>query len=204
MGIPVCTFILGPMEMGCIMNDSFNFELFDEAMDFVFRWEGGLCEDKNDAGGITNYGICLRFLKSVDPKATREDIKNMTKDKAKDLFYQNFWLPCRCDELSDKVAFVLFDTAINVGVSQASKFLQRVVGVKDDGKVGPDTVNAVKEYIENHDEATLVSEFLKKRSQFYKNIVANRPSQKVFLKGWLNRTTALAEATVGTGETKLA
>lgn len=180
--------------MGARMNVLFNFELFDEAMDFVFRWEGGLCEDKNDAGGITNYGICLRFLKSVDPKATQEDIKNMTKDRAKDLFYKYFWLPCRCDELPDKVAFVLFDTAINTGVRQASKFLQRVVRVKDDGKVGRDTVNAVKEYVEKHGEATLVSEFLKKRSQFYKNIVVNNPSQKVFLKGWLNRTTALADA----------
>lgn len=186
------------------MNALFNFELFDEAMDFVFRWEGGLCEDKNDAGGITNYGICLRFLQTVDPKATRDDIKNMTKDRAKDLFYKYFWLPCRCDELPDKAAFALFDTAINVGVSQASKFLQRVVGVKDDGKVGPDTVGAVKEYVEKHGEAELTVEFLKKRSQFYKNIVAKRPSQKVFLKGWLNRTTALADATLSTDETKLA
>ena len=39
---------------------------FDTAVEFVLKNEGGLVENENDAGGITNFGISLRFLKSLD------------------------------------------------------------------------------------------------------------------------------------------
>lgn len=172
---------------------------FDKAMEFVFKWEGGLCEDKNDRGGITNYGVSLAFLKTVKPDATREDIINMTKDDAADLFYKNFWLPCHCDELPDRIAFVVFDTAVNTGVKQASKFLQRVIGVKDDGVIGKDTLAAVDEMFMDYEmsEDFMVAEYMKKRAQFYKDIVKKRPSQEVFLKGWLNRTSACTTTALG-------
>lgn len=172
-------------------------KLFDKAMDFVFKWEGGLCEDKNDAGGITNHGVCLRFLQSIRPSATREDIINLTQEQAKDIFYSEFWLKCHCDELPDKIAFVVFDTAINTGTVQAGKFLQRCLdNVKVDGIIGQETISAVFELLESGvAEVDLVFEYLEKRKQFYKDLATKKPTQQVFLKGWLNRTASLGLVT---------
>ena len=164
-------------------------DTFDKAMDFVFKWEGGLCEDKNDAGGITKYGVCLRFLKSIKPDAKREDIIHMTQEQAKDIFYNEFWLRCNCDQIPEKIAFALFDTAINMGCKQAVKLLQRTIECKDDGIIGVVTINKCNDRVEEQD--AVVDVFLKKRSQFYKDLASKKPSQQVFLNGWLNRTNNL-------------
>ena len=176
-------------------------KLFDKAMDFVFKWEGGLCEDANDAGGITNYGVCLRFLKTIKPNATREDIINMTKEDAKDIFYSEFWLKCHCDELPPKIAYALFDSAVNVGKGQAGKFLQRSLNdagakVKVDGLVGEETVTACAELLDGGaHEVDIVEKMLQNRKQFYKDLATKNPTQQVFLKGWINRTMSLALTT---------
>ena len=179
-------------------------KLFDKAMDFVFKWEGGLCEDANDAGGITNYGVCLRFLKTIKPTATRDDIINMTKESAKDIFYSEFWLKCHCDELPDKIAFALFDTAINVGCVQAVKFLQRALNMHSgshlrvDGIVGNETIAEIDDLIYNAGvpEVDIVKDFIGKREQFYKDLATKKPSQQSFLKGWLNRSESLKSVLV--------
>lgn len=176
-------------------------KLFDKAMDFVFKWEGGLCEDANDAGGITKFGVCLRFLKTIKPNASREDIISLTKEDAKDIFYSEFWLRSHCDELPPKVAFALFDSTVNVGNVQAGKFLQRALNdaganIKVDGIVGDETITACEDLMEKGThEVDIVEAMIEKRKQFYKNLAAKNPTQQVFLKGWLNRTMSLALAT---------
>lgn len=166
-------------------------ELFNKAMKFVFQWEGGVSDDPADSGGVTKYGVCLRFYRTIHPNATRADILALTKEQASDIFYSEFWLKCHCDELFlDKIAVALFDTAVNTGVSQAVKFLQRAVNVKADGKMGIITISAVNEHTD--DEQTILDNFIKQRQQFYKDLATRKPSQQVFLKGWLNRTNALA------------
>lgn len=162
---------------------------FGKAMDFVFKWEGGLCEDAADAGGITNYGVCLRFLKSIKPDASRDDIIHMSSEQAKDIFYNEFWLRCNCDQIPDKIAFALFDTAINLGCKQAVKLLQRTIGVKDDGIIGIVTINECNDRVEEQD--AVVDAFLKKRTQFYRDLANKKHSQQVFLNGWLNRVNDL-------------
>lgn len=171
-------------------------ERFRKAQSFVLKWEGGLCEDKNDAGGITKYGVSLRFLKSIQPDATREDIIVLTKEQASEIFYNNFWKPCKCPQIiDDDIAFALYDTAVNMGVNQAVKLLQRAININTseelevDGRIGDKTVNAVN----NNSGKYILQSFLLQRVEFYKNLAAKKPSQNVFLKGWLNRVYALAK-----------
>ena len=38
--------------------------VWDRAAAHVLKVEGGYVDDKNDAGGPTNWGISLRFVKS--------------------------------------------------------------------------------------------------------------------------------------------
>ena len=165
-------------------------EKFDAAQAFVLKWEGGLSDDKNDAGGITKYGVCLRFLKTIRPNATADTIRNLTKQEATDIFHSEFWDRCRCDELPDRIAFALYDTAVNTGCKQAVKFLQRALKITDDGRIGTGTIRAAK----TCDVDFVLTDFLEQRRQFYRNLAAKKPSQQVFLRGWLNRTNALAVA----------
>ena len=89
---------------------------FDKALKFVLKWEGGYSNDPRDPGGETKYGISKRSY----PK---EDIKNMTLDRAKEIYYQNYWLKAGCDKLPFPFNIVVFDTAVNMGRSRAIKFI---------------------------------------------------------------------------------
>ncbi len=59
-------------------------ENFEKAMTFIFKWEGGYVNDGNDPGGETNFGISKRAYPNLD-------IKNLTKDEAKQIYYRDYW-----------------------------------------------------------------------------------------------------------------
>jgi len=103
---------------------------FDRAMDFVLEWEGGFVDHPEDPGGATNFGISSRAH-----NLTYEQVKNLTIEQAKEIYYKEYWLKAKCDTLAWPMNLILFDTAVNVGVSRAlswfsdfntpSRFLQR-------------------------------------------------------------------------------
>lgn len=103
---------------------------FDDAFERVLGHEGGYSNDPNDPGGETNWGISKRAYPNVD-------IKNLTREGAKALYLQDFWRRLDADLLPDGVAFQLFDFAVNSGIETAVRYLQRTVGVADDGHWGP-------------------------------------------------------------------
>lgn len=102
---------------------------FVEAFDRLIDHEGGYVNDPNDPGGETKFGISKRSYPNVD-------IKNLTLEKAKDIYYQDFWLAVEGDKLHDGVAWQLFDFAVNSGVQTAIRAFQRALGVADDGHFG--------------------------------------------------------------------
>ena len=166
---------------------------FDAAQAFVLKWEGAdgkVSNDKNDRGGITKYGVCLRFLKTIRPNATADTVRNLTKKEATDIFHSEFWDKCRCDELPDRIAFALYDTAVNTGIKQAVKFLQRALGIKDDGIIGTDTVY----FARNCDVDDVLASMLEQRRAFYRHLADKYPTDKRFLNGWLNRVDDLSVA----------
>lgn len=110
---------------------------FDDAFRMVVGHEGGYVNDRNDPGGETKYGISKRSY-------PREDIKGMTLDRARAIYRRDFWDKARCGDLGWPLAFALFDAAVNSGVSTGVKFLQRAVGVTDDGRFGPMTLAAAR------------------------------------------------------------
>lgn len=172
---------------------------FNKCIPYILQSEGGLSDHPNDAGGITNYGISLRFAQDTgnmelfdvddDGDIDREDIKKLSVEDAKKAYKNYFWDKfCLDDEPSDKVALVIFDIAVNHGIKNASNMIQKAlveIGFKIDidGIVGPKTRAALAAVDPNE----FVSTILCIRERFYYRIVQRNPSQKVFLKGWLNR-----------------
>lgn len=102
---------------------------FDTAFDRLIGHEGGYVNDPNDPGGETKWGISKRAYPHLD-------IKNLTREDARAIYRRDFWQRIRADKLADGVAFQLFDFAVNSGVETSIRYLQRALGVADDGHWG--------------------------------------------------------------------
>lgn len=110
---------------------------FDTAFTLLIGNEGGYTNDPRDPGGETMYGISKRSYPT-------EDIKNMTLGRAKWLYQRDYWGPAGCDVVPDGIKFDLFDMAVNSGVKNAVKALQKAVSEIEDGVLGGRTVMAVQ------------------------------------------------------------
>lgn len=122
---------------------------FDRFIERILSHEGGYTNNPDDPGnwtggkkGVgqlkgTKFGIAANTYPDVD-------IKGLTLDQAKAIYRRDFWAAARCDLLPPMVAFQLLDGAVNSGIHRASQWLQRAVGVPDDGKIGPKTLGAVQ------------------------------------------------------------
>lgn len=114
---------------------------FDQAFDRLIGFEGGYSNNPMDPGGETMFGITARVART---HGYTGDMRSLTRDKAKEIAKAEYWTPCRADELPDVFKFDVFDGAYNSGVSQSIKWLQRAVGVDDDGRIGPGTLAAAQ------------------------------------------------------------
>ena len=83
----------------------------------------------------------------------------------------------------------VFCHGVNAGNSASIKMLQKSinsvygVNISVDGKIGNETLS----YANGCKIKELINEFINRRIFFYNSIVNKNPSQKKFLKGWLNR-----------------
>jgi lysozyme family protein len=145
---------------------------FDQAFERLIGHEGGLSEDPNDPGGVTKYGISQRVYPNVD-------IKALTLDEAKAIYKRDYWKPMQPDALPDGVRFDLFDMAVNSGLRQAVKTLQRAVGAEDDGVLGMQTLKAVRAL----SDAQVVARFNGARLMFMTDL----KTWPHFSRGWARR-----------------
>jgi len=185
---------------------------FDKALAHTLTFEGGYANDPADSGGETFRGISRRNWpewsgwKKIDQVKARgattaklidvafQSDMEMTQMVAA-FYYLNFWKPFNSLEASDRIVAKVFDTAVNVGVSGATKMLQRAINklgpvsqLTVDGKIGPRTRSAFDIVIVVKDgEARFLRAFCAEQESHYRAIVQRKPSQAKFLKGWLRR-----------------
>lgn len=150
---------------------------FEIAVKHILRSEGGLVHDKNDPGGLTNFGISQRSYPSID-------IANLTKEQAIQIYRKDYWEPCFCDRLPQTLKLVVFDCAVNQGKSFAIKTLQLCVNVVQDGVMGPKTIAAFL----IHDDQELLMSYLSERMVGYTKAF----KFQTYAKGWINRLMRIA------------
>lgn len=107
---------------------------FDKVMEYVFKDEGGYVNHPKDPGGATNMGVTQKTYdgyckqKGIPSKS----VKDLTREEAKQLYYELFWGPSGAKELAEsgdeKLAYVVFDTAIHSGIPRAKKLLAQSNG----------------------------------------------------------------------------
>lgn len=159
---------------------------FQKIFDYLLKVEGGYSDDKYDSGGKTKYGI-------IEVEARRYGYKGHMRDMpievARDIYDKKYYHGNRLNEVvNDKIALSICDWIVNSGTWGAKKAQQALNIVNGselvvDGKIGNQTLFAL-----NHVDAdNFLQIYHELQRRFYRSIVASRPTQRVFLKGWLNR-----------------
>jgi lysozyme family protein len=127
---------------------------FDAAFDILVGHEGGYVDHPDDPGGETKFGVSKRSYPELS-------IAALTLEDAKTIYREDYWDRVRADKLPPELRFPLFDAAVNAGVAQSIKWLQRAVGVRDDGVIGPITMVAVKSTTPHRNSANFLGQRLK-------------------------------------------
>ncbi len=121
-------------------------------------------------------GITQRDLPGVD-------IRSLTADVAMSYYRREFW-PSYYNQIdSQVVANKLFDMGVLFGLTEAIMLLQLILNLHADGAFGSMTLSSVNAQPPDQ----FLSQYKQRLATHARNIVAAKPSQVIFLQGWLNR-----------------
>lgn len=155
-------------------------ENYDRCLAEVLEQEGGYSNDPGDPGGPTKYGITIwdaRMYWKHD--ATAADVRAMPLDVAKQIYKSKYWDAIHGDDLPGGVDLAVFDYGVNSGIHRAAMVLQRLIGVPDDGVIGPITLAAVS----TRDPANLAASICDERIAFLQRL----GTWHLFGRGWGRR-----------------
>jgi lysozyme family protein len=155
---------------------------FDLAFKMLIQHEGGFSNHAADPGGKTMFGITEAVARENGYKG---EMPNLPIDLAKRIYRDRYWDAVRAEELPASVRYAVFDAAVNSGPRQAIRWLQRAVGAKDDGIIGPQTLALVRSV----NQEKLVRVVLAQRLRFMSTL-SNWPA---FSRGWARRIADLME-----------
>ena len=155
---------------------------FSTAFEKLLKHEGGFSNHKDDRGGATRYGVTEAVAREA---GYRGNMRELPLDLAQRIYKDRYWDAVQAEHLPADVRYIVFDGAVNSGIVQSAKWLQRACGVKDDGVIGPQTIRAANAL---HPEG-LKRKMLAQRLRFMATL-ANWPA---FGRGWANRIADLLE-----------
>lgn len=156
---------------------------WDKAFIEIIGIEGGYVNDPDDPGGETKYGISKRAFPD-------EDIKNLTLERAKFLYYTHYWAPLDLDMIRHRtIAMEIFDVAVNMGRSIARRFAVEALSLlKNFDYLTYDGVT-VSALVSLTPKEALIFCKIYNGLQFcrYKEIVEKNPVMMKYFKGWMKR-----------------
>lgn len=160
---------------------------FERALKLVLAHEGGWADHPKDPGGATMKGVTLAtFRQFVKPGATKDDLRKITDAQLAQVYRRHYWDVVKADQLPDGLDYAVFDYAVNSGPGRAAKHLQAVLGVAQDGIIGPATLAAA-----NAPTADVIKALCARRMTFLRGL----KTWSTFGKGWERRVTGVrAEA----------
>lgn len=161
---------------------------FDRALLLVLAHEGGYVDHPSDPGGATNLGITRKTLarwRKVTPwtDLPKSEVKALTKASVAPIYRAFYWDEINGDKLPAGLDYAVFDYAVNSGPGRASMALQRLVGVADDGEIGPITLAAVAK----RKPADLINALCDERLAFLRRL----STFPVFGRGWTSRVAGV-------------
>lgn len=172
---------------------------FDLAFENVLLYEGGFTNDPKDRGnwttGVIGKGSCKGTKYGISAMSYPSlNIRELTENQAKDIYYKDFWLKNKLDKVEPVLAFQLFDASIQHGSSTAIKMLQKLLGIPASGSLDDVTLSTLT--YEN--QKVIAYKYIAKRLEYYTSI----KTFSIYGKGWVNRMAANLNITATNFESK--
>lgn len=158
----------------------------------IIRREGSTFSNHPaDKGGPTKFGITQKTLSRYRGYAvSAEEVANLTEPEAIQVYLKLFVNDPKFNQIENEpLAALIVDSGVQHGQKRAARFLQRSIGVKADGIIGPITLRAVN----GAKPKTVYKNVLARRIKFYGRIITSNHSQAVFAAGWMNRIAEFIE-----------
>lgn len=157
-------------------------ENFDSSLAAILAHEGGFVNHPSDPGGMTNLGVTKKVWEEwVNRRVSENEMRKLTPKLVAPLYKARYWDAVKADQLPSGIDYLMFDFAINAGVSRSVKTAQKVVNVNQDGVIGNKTLAAIQSF----DVNKFVNEFSEAKEDFYQSL----PTFKTFGKGWTRRVS---------------
>ena len=150
----------------------------------------GFVNDPNDNGGATMVGVTIGTYRSYCrykgwKTPSVNDLKNMPYKVWRDIIYTMYWNKWKADTIEDQhVANMVVDWVWHSGASTIKK-VQSLLDVTADGIVGPKTIATL------NSAKSINEKIYAARKAYFEAIVKRNPSQKKWLKGWMNRLNSV-------------
>jgi len=161
-------------------------ENFPAALNALLKHEGGYVNHPSDPGGMTNLGVTKRVWEEwVGHEVDEKQMRALTPELVAPLYKKKYWDKVCGDELPTGLDLAVFDLAVNSGPGRAAKMLQKVLGVTQDGAIGPQTLAKAV----NVDSSKLIADYNAERLAFLQAL----PTWGTFGKGWGRRVAEVTE-----------
>ncbi len=156
------------------------------------------------SGEISNFGISLRWLKTIDPEATADTVRNLTREAAEALYEQHWWKANHLDLLTnDNLAAKMLDICVNCGAGTGIKILQAALNeplenpadhLAVDGIIGPKVAEVARlDTSTSMGEYGLLAALVSLLEDHYRAIAAANPVLAPNLATWLERAEKLPQ-----------
>lgn len=167
---------------------------FHEAQELVKKVERGYSNDRKDRGNYvggnfigTNHGISAPLLaKYMGKTPTVEDMKNLSYEKALEIYKKEFWNRLKLEHLKNQsIANIIYDGCVNQGVNTMRSIIRDAleennINVDDDDNIFSEKILSK---INDMDSEILFNSIKKHRINKYKQA----RTYKTHGSGWLNR-----------------
>ncbi|MCI2398793.1 holin-associated N-acetylmuramidase [Aliiroseovarius subalbicans] len=174
--------------------------------DEIIDREGGYVNDPDDPGGATNFGVTIHTMRRLgldltgDGRVTLRDVQRLSRDQARDIFIEHYFIRPRIADLPGPLQPSVFDMYVNAG-GNAVRILQRLLGkmgqpVTVDGALGPQTIQAAQAAFRVGPDHLADAYGIERRNYYY-HLADRRPASRKYARrrdggkgGWIRRAEA--------------
>lgn len=157
---------------------------FNNCLTVILHHEGGFVNHPKDPGGMTNLGVTKNVYEEwIGHKVSEQIMRKLTPSLVAPLYRKKYWDVLKCDGIPRGLDLCVFDFGVNAGTNRSARYLQRLIGVAEDGLIGPKTLIALTKKAASDGVGSLIDELQDARRGYYRKL----NTFPTFGRGWLRR-----------------
>ena len=162
---------------------------YEKCLETILHHEGGYVNHPKDPGGETNLGVTKRVYEDFGGK---KDMKDLLIEDVAPIYEKNYWGRMKCGDMPSGLDLCVFDFGVNAGTGRSAKYLQTMIGTVADGGIGPNTLGALANYVEEVGIEGTIRNFQEARQEYYESL----STFETFGRGWTRRVDETTELAV--------